>query len=95
MLSAGRRRRGVTGGRSGGPGGLGGEDCGSRRGRTFRSGTALSSGLLGCARSRLSENAVLGADVRPRWGGGARGASLFSKQPMEYIVHHIGVDTDV
>ena len=23
------------------------------------------------------------------------GRSLFSKQPMEYIVHHIGVDTDV
>ena len=92
MLSAGRRRRGVTGDCSGG---LGGEDCGSRRGRTSRSGTALSSGLLGCARSRLSENAVLGAEGRPRWGGGARGASLFSKQPMEYIVHHIGVDTDV
>ena len=55
----------------------------------------MSSGLLGCARSLLSENAVLGAEGRPRWGGGARGASLFSKQPMEYIVHHIGVDMDV
>ena len=41
-------------------------DCGSCRGRTFRSGTALSYRLLACARSRLSENAVLGAEVRPR-----------------------------
>ena len=43
----------------------------------------MSSGLLGCARSRLSENAVLGAEGRPRWGGGARRADPVLKTTYE------------
>ena len=86
MLSAGRRRRGITGD---GSGGLGAEDVLSDRGLRCPPGYWGALAVV-CRRTQSwAPKDVLDGAVVPV------GRTLFSKQPMDCIVSHKGVDVNV